>query len=57
MTKDDAKYREWWEKLKGEMLRESLPGNEDGILAQAAGRSVFGRMLQIEEEEKKRGNV
>ena len=22
MTNDDAKYREWWEKLKGELSRD-----------------------------------
>ncbi len=53
MTNDDAKYREWWEKLKGE-LKDALAEQLyiDDILGASLTRNKLNRMLQIEKGEK-----
>jgi hypothetical protein len=51
MTNDDAKYREWWEKLKRELKLFHDVGDVvegDGYYAAA-----YIRMLQIENEDPK----
>lgn len=50
MTNDDAKYREWWEKLKGELSSKGPEPKRYSVeeaMSVAYGR-VLNRMLQIE---------
>ena len=52
MTNDDAKYREWWEKLKGEMVEEMPKDGVDHSAAILIAGAILRRMLQIEQGEK-----
>ena len=52
MTNDDAKYREWWEKLKGEV--DGSDGSvtspfDDLDYPYASDAALLRRMLQIEQ--------
>jgi hypothetical protein len=49
MTNDDTKYREWWEKLKVELLEEPK-ADEDSLFAKLLCSAMLRRMLQIENE-------
>jgi hypothetical protein len=46
MTNDDAKYREWWERLK----MEALPDHTPRELIDFIGELIVERMEQIENE-------
>jgi hypothetical protein len=49
MTNDDAKYREWWEKLKWELATDDLK-DKDAIHPMVTVCLVLRRMIQIENE-------
>ena len=48
MTNDDAKYREWWEKLKGELVTDDTH-DSPAVSPRVTVSLVLRRMLQIEE--------
>jgi hypothetical protein len=52
MTNDDAKYREWWDKLKGEFTDEAQGGPLSSLDDIIGAQNALRRMLKIEQEGK-----